>query len=81
MGGNQISFRFSCLPPDLEDYLALPDNKDLSGCGAQRDKRRVYGPPHSLDNLSASLERARISNDMRTKTSTEIATRQADRGG
>lgn len=29
MGGNQISFRFSCLPPDLEDYLALPDNKDL----------------------------------------------------
>ena len=36
----------------------------LDGLSSERDKRRVYGPAHLLDSLSATWERSKISNDM-----------------
>ena len=34
------------------------------GLSSELDKRQVEGPTHSLDNLSTTLERARISDDI-----------------
>ena len=36
----------------------------LDSLSSERDERRVYGPAHILDNLSATWERSKISNDM-----------------
>ena len=36
----------------------------LDGLSSERDKRRVFEPAHLCDNLSATWERSKISNDM-----------------